>query len=98
MTTDTKPADIEVQVNRGYGITIEALTDAAIHWLENDIEWERDSADQPWAACCDTSVGVVVALDAQRRDSPNPTRVHLARKSSTKVWNSSRTSENIGNW
>ena len=67
MTTDTKPADIEVQVNRGYGVTVKAITDAVVRWMEDDLDLSPDSAGQPWSACCYTRVGVVVALDAQGR-------------------------------
>ena len=65
MTTDIQPTDIEVQVNRSYGITVRALTDHAVRWMQNDMDWESDSTDLPWSAHCDTSVGVVIALDAQ---------------------------------
>ena len=66
MTTDALPADIRLVVNTRYGITIEATTDSAIHWLESDLDWSPDSTDRPWSAHADTAVGVVVALDAQR--------------------------------
>ena len=47
MTTDALPADIRLVVNTRYGITIEATTDSAIHWLESDLDWSPDSTDQP---------------------------------------------------